>query len=136
MKRLLIGLLLAGVYLLAQVRGVRAEASQEDVPYCGPIPDAIKFEGGMLGGDVGIQVSGYKAWPDKPIVIGQDESHRGVDISVTISALKGEAKYWRTRREVIGESFPMNIRASDCSEHLPDFRVVSLPLIRGICSNA
>jgi hypothetical protein len=78
MKKLLIGLLLAGVYLLAQVRGERAEASQEDVPYCGPIPDAIKFEGGMLGGDVGIQVSGYKAWLGKPIVIGQDESHRGL----------------------------------------------------------
>jgi len=100
MKRMLIGLILAVVYILANAQGVRIAQAQTDGMGCDGNRDTITYEAGMQGGgDIGIEVSGSKDWPAQPIVIGQDESHTGVTISVMIKALKGTAKYWRLQQE-------------------------------------
>jgi hypothetical protein len=102
MKRILIGLILAGICLLARTDDARAAGGSAEGGICGTIPDSIKYPLGEKN-NIGISAHAEKIAPSNPIVIGQDqESKRGVDISITISSLPGTAEFWRWHRYEVG----------------------------------
>jgi hypothetical protein len=101
-KRIWIGFLLAGVFILTQADYARASGGQ--FVGCGGNEDKIIFSTGSLDDPypdgIGIEVSGWRSEPTHPIVIGQDKTFRGVDITVKITALEGKAVYWREHTEM------------------------------------
>ncbi len=99
MRRIWIGLLLAGMYLLTQGKNVRIAQAQAGTLACGGHSDTITFPIDLGDGTIGIEVLGEKLFPEKPIIIGQDESHIGVNLWVRITALEGKAVYWREHIE-------------------------------------
>jgi hypothetical protein len=126
MKRMLIGLLLAGACLLCQAQNTRAAQTQAEDLSCGGYKDKITFMDGVPD-TVGIRAHAEKIAPSNPIVIGQDkEEKRGVDISVTIGSLPGTAEFWRwhqyevgTHQVRIGDPIP---RGEDCRPSISGYR--------------
>jgi hypothetical protein len=97
MKKILIGVLLAGLCLLVRYEETNAIVSPggSDIKgtfapddACMPL-DIVEFSGPS------ISMSAKKVEPKYPIVIGQDELKRGVDIEVTIKSESGSATYFK-----------------------------------------
>jgi hypothetical protein len=98
MKRIIFGMLLAGMCYLIRTEGNRAlalmgnEYLAEDPASCFARKVTIDFPRPSFS------ITRLKTDPKNPIVIGQDKEKRGVDITVTISSLPGTARipHWVT----------------------------------------
>jgi hypothetical protein len=104
MKRILVGVILAGFSLLGQIEIVRAldEPTGQFVG-CGGKPDEFIYNG-VKGASISAHAE--KISPANVIVIGQDQEKQiGVNLSVTIIAEKGTVI---KSREVDGEPHPDN----------------------------
>lgn len=109
MKRILISIMLAGVCFLLRVEGVDAIENLKGRKINGMlgVEDSCMQYDILTIPNKSISLTAKKTDPQYPIVIGQDELKRGVDIEVTIKAEEGSATYykWITHEEE-GEWIP------------------------------
>jgi hypothetical protein len=97
MKKVLIGIMLSGFCLLLRVEGVDAISNfkeRDKVGMYGSDDYCMKYDILSIV-DQSLRLSAKKTEPQFPIVIGQDEFKRGLDIEVTISAQSGSATYYK-----------------------------------------